>query len=161
MFLDNGSMPVAERLVEDTVRKHIIEEKLFIIVILPCGGPPRITCLVNGTDKVVCFDSLDIHSKPLVGETDTVCMLLKELVTFWQGLVSHLKINTIVCLDGTALIGIIIGHIFNKELGCPVLQGIRIILEVCQDLLHFWTILPSLLKGLLGNTVARHEESCP
>ena len=35
MLLGDGCAPVAEGFIEDAVRQHIIEEKFFIIVILP------------------------------------------------------------------------------------------------------------------------------
>ena len=161
MLLGDGCAPVAEGFIEDAVRKDVIEEKVFIVVVLPRGASPRVTRLVNGANQVISLDGLDVDGETLVGEADAVCPLLKELIAVGQRLVRHLKISTVVCLDCIALISVVVGHVLNQELGGTILQGVRVVLEVRQDLLQFCTVVACLLEGTFGDTVTRQQASCP
>ena len=109
-------------------------------------------------DQVVRLDGLDIDGKPLVGEANAVGTFLEEFITFWQGFVRHLKIYAVVCLDGFTFVSVVVGHVLNQELGCTIFQGIGVILEMRQNLLHLPTVLTRLLKGTVKIPVACHTQ---
>ena len=102
----------------------------------------------------------DVAGEVLLGEVNAPSVLLEVFSAFGQGLVRHLQVGAVVCQDGLALVGVMVGHALDEELGSAVFQGVRVVLEVRQHLFQLRTVVACLSECLLRDVVAGHQASC-